>query len=188
MKLRELEDSTKLWLFIGGVFAVSAPTVDAMWSVLGFAGIFILAAVYSEFEGEKVSKISDRSPSSNGEHQYSVSDLQNMSPTQFESVVQTAWENIGYDTEMTPAGPDEGIDLLADNGKEFVAIQAKKYTQGNKVGGPTVRKSVGAADQVGADRVIVVTTSEFTDPAYSAANQISTDVELVNGDDLTRML
>jgi restriction system protein len=107
------------------------------------------------------------------------------SPSDFEALVATLYENEGYETQVKPDGPDGGVDVLAERHGRMRAVQCKRYAGGNSVGGPTVRQTIGAAQTHGADAVSVVTTSRFTSSAKSVVVDIDgIDVELVDGSDL----
>jgi restriction system protein len=107
------------------------------------------------------------------------------SPSDFEALVATLYENEGYETRVKPKGPDGGVDVVAERYGKTKAVQCKRYAGGNAVGGPTVRQTVGAAQTHGADEVAVVTTSRFTSAAKSVPVDVDgIDVELVDGSDL----
>ena len=117
---------------------------------------------------------------------YSLSQLRTCDPEDFEQAVAEAWEIKGYATKVTSGGADMGVDVIAKSGDRRVAIQAKRYQEGNKVGVSTVREIVGSANQIGANTTVIVTTSSFTEPAKEAAEAL--DVELYNGDQIVRIL
>lgn len=118
--------------------------------------------------------------------QYTAGHLKQADPETFERLVAEAWEEKGYSTAVTQAGADDGVDVIANSEDETVMIQAKRYSNGNKVSSPVVREAVGAAQQMNADRAVIATSSDFTGPAYKAA--ANTDVDLQNGDDIAALL
>jgi len=117
---------------------------------------------------------------------YSLTDVRQLDSKGFETLVSDVWEKKGFETTLTSDGPDQGIDVLATSDGRTVAIQAKRYDEDNKVGAATIRKVVGAASQVGADSMVVVTTSSYTSPAQEAADNLG--VELVDGDNLIALM
>lgn len=119
---------------------------------------------------------------------WQIHHLTNLSPTEFEQLVASFYSAQGYSTQVTKQSADRGIDIIARRDGEKLAIQAKRYTGSNKVGRPTIQKIVGAATQANADRAAVVTTSEFTDTAISAAQEFGPQVELIDGDTLVKSL
>jgi hypothetical protein len=115
--------------------------------------------------------------------------LEACSPSDFEALVATLYENEGYETRVKPRGPDGGVDVIAERHGRERAIQCKRYAGGNPVGGPTVRQTIGAAQTHGADAVSVVTTSRFTTSAKSTVVDVDgIDIELVDGSDLLEWL
>ena len=112
--------------------------------------------------------------------------LQQMDNEAFEHLLADIWSASGYDTQVTPAGADRGIDVIATKDNERVLIQAKRYASGNKVGAPDIREYSALYQQEGATDVIVATTSEFTSNALELAPQIG--VTPVNGQKLVEMI
>jgi len=113
------------------------------------------------------------------------------SPREFEQLVATLYEETGYTAEMRPPGADEGVDVLATEGRREVVVQCKRYQAASKVGSGEVREAIGSAQAFGADEVHIVTTSLFTEPATESAtksNRGNFGVELVDGVDLVERL
>ena len=50
-----------------------------------------------------------------------------MTPEDFEHYVAEIYENKGYKVKVTPYSNDWGIDVIATQGDEKIAIQVKKY-------------------------------------------------------------
>lgn len=105
-----------------------------------------------------------------------------MSPYDFEEFVAKLFNKLGYNTRTTSKTGDYGVDVIAENGFEKVAIQCKKYHEGNTVGNQTIQMLLGAMQLQGlkADRGVVVTTSHFTRQAYKQAED--NNVELWDKD------
>ena len=105
-----------------------------------------------------------------------------MSPYDFEEFVAKLFDKMGYKTTTTSKTGDYGVDVVAENDFERVAIQCKKYHEGNSVGNQTVQMLLGAMQLQGlkADRGIIVTTSRFTKQAYRQAE--SNNLELWDKD------
>jgi restriction endonuclease Mrr len=93
---------------------------------------------------------------------------------------------MGYRTTVTDPGPDGGIDVVAKNSDEHIAIQAKRYSEA-KVGGPTAQQVGGLAARDDFDRSILVTTSSFTAPAKSFSERVDA-IELIDGTMLCELL
>lgn len=106
-------------------------------------------------------------------------------PYEFEKLVAEIWRNYGYDCEVTSGSGDKGIDIIATRSapvSEVNIIQAKRYSSDNKIGSKEVREYATLRQQEDADKVILVTTSEFTDPARDLAESL--EVDIINGREL----
>lgn len=105
-----------------------------------------------------------------------------MSPYDFEEFIASLFNSLGYKTSVTSRTGDYGVDVIAENDLERVAIQCKKYQGGNSVGNQTVQMLLGAMQlkRLKANRGIIITTSQFTKQAYIQAEE--TDVELWDKD------
>lgn len=117
--------------------------------------------------------------------------LRNIDPYEFEEFVGDLWSQQGWDTRVSQASNDMGVDVVAerDDGVTTTrqAIQVKRYSEGNKIGRDDVQQYYALKVQDSkADSVVVVTTSSFTTPAEEWAEEHN--VKLVDGDDLVRIL
>lgn len=116
--------------------------------------------------------------------------LQEIDPYEFEDFVAELWQEEGWDTTVSQGSNDMGVDVIAEKKgtiNQKLAIQAKRYSDGNKVGRPKVQQYHSLKEQdTDADAAVVVTTSSFTDKARLWAHEHN--VKLVNGDDLVDML
>ena len=65
-------------------------------------------------------------------------------------------------------------------------VECKCYSINHKVGRPSIQKLVGANNIVSADRMVFVTTSDFSSAAIDYAKE--TGVELINGHKLMDLL
>jgi hypothetical protein len=116
------------------------------------------------------------------------SSIQNMRADEFEAFVASVWSSRGWTTEITQSGRDEGIDIIATKSGIYDqkgVIQAKCYSDDNKVGRPDIQQYSTLEEQVpDADTVIVVTSSSFTSDATALAEQLN--VKTVDGGELTQ--
>ncbi|MXV61812.1 hypothetical protein GS429_06980 [Natronorubrum sp. JWXQ-INN-674] len=115
-------------------------------------------------------------------------DLATYTWDEFESLVGSYYRNKGYDVEVTQVSHDGGVDVWATNKNETVAIQVKQYNGGNRVGRPTLQRLVSVIAKGDADRVVVVTSAEFTDSAVEYANEFGEGLDLIDGTDLVDRL
>lgn len=107
-------------------------------------------------------------------------ELQQLDYADFERLMAAIYEARGYDTELTRNGADRGVDVFAHDAEKTIAIQAKRYSKGNRVGSRPVRAIVGAAEAHNADQAAIATTSAFTDSARGAGE--AADVTLIDGE------
>lgn len=104
----------------------------------------------------------------------SIEDIDLMSGIEFENFVSKLFSKFGYETEVTKASGDQGIDVLAKKNGSVVAIQAKCYSR--VVGNHSVMEAVAGMNYYEADKCIVVTNSTFTKSAIELAK--ANNVEL----------
>jgi hypothetical protein len=111
-----------------------------------------------------------------------------MSPYEFEELLADLFKKMGYEVEVTPKSGDYGIDVVARNQNDVIAIQAKKYSTANKVSNRDVQRLLGAMQlqTVRANKGILITTSDFT--AQAVEQSKGTPVELWNGEHLNSLL
>lgn len=116
--------------------------------------------------------------------------LQDMDPYDFEEFVADLWARMGWETEVSEAARDRGVDVIARKAMPYeqtTLIQAKRYGPNTTVGSPEIQQYASLEDQYGGiDKVAVVTTNEFTGQAKELADTLN--VKLVNGDDLVYLL
>lgn len=115
--------------------------------------------------------------------------LQAMDDERFEHFVADLWSREGWQTTVSRQSRDKSLDVLAEKAAPYHqrhAIQAKRYRDGNNVGGPKISEYASLRDQFDADAAVVVTTSGFTRDARERAATLN--VKLVDGDDLVDMV
>lgn len=116
-----------------------------------------------------------------------------VSPREFEQIVEQLLRNEGFETRLTKQTRDGGKDIVAIkkgiNGKPIVFyVECKRYAQENKVGAKIVRELYGiqAAEKV--NKACIVTTSGFTPDAIKWAKEQNVMIDLVDGDALHNMI
>jgi Holliday junction resolvasome RuvABC ATP-dependent DNA helicase subunit len=121
----------------------------------------------------------------------SADDLDNLTGIEFEKLITSLLQRMGFHAEMTRATGDGGIDIVAHLEKPFIGgrylIQCKRYSPEIMVGAPIVREFYGAcvADRK-AIKGIFITTSAFTAQAHEFAQNLP--VELIDGSGLKQLL
>lgn len=116
--------------------------------------------------------------------------LQQLTGNEFEHFVADIWEERGWETSVTKRSRDEGIDVIAERSMPYterVLIQTKRYKPNQKVGPREIREYHSTRDQrENVDKVLVVTTSEFTKNAKKIANDLN--VKIINGRSLAQII
>ena len=106
-------------------------------------------------------------------------------PTEFEPWCADLLKGFGWDAHRTPPSNDGGVDVIARRRGILMIVECKCYGQQHTVGRPVIQKLVGANDTWHADRMLVMTTTQFTAPAIEYAARAG--VELVDGTRLAEL-
>ena len=117
----------------------------------------------------------------------SVDDFLAMTPREFETAVGQILGGHGYRLEVTGGPGDLVADLSgADPDGRPTVVQCKRYAPGHPVGSRDVQLLIAmGVRHHDAERLVLVTTSDFTDPARELAEEHG--VELISGEDLEDM-
>ena len=114
--------------------------------------------------------------------------LLELSPTEFESLIQNLFTKMGLETKQTRASRDGGVDCVAYDTRPIfggkVVIQAKRYK--NTVGVSAVRDLFGTLQNEGASKGILVTTSGYGQASFEFAQ--NKPIELIDGANLLYLL
>lgn len=89
--------------------------------------------------------------------------LQTMNPLKFEELICYLYKQMGYETELTTATGDHGVDLFVYKDNKKIAVQCKRVM--SKVGEPVIRDLYGAMHDSVADSAIIVTTGSVSKQA-----------------------
>lgn len=126
-----------------------------------------------------------------------LEEVRNIHPQRFEQLVVDLMLKMGYGGEDENAGfvtsytGDEGIDGVIKEdilGLDTIYIQAKRYSEGNKIDRPTLQSFVGALDVKHAKKGVFITTSSFTNTAIDYVKQTSARIILIDGRQLCRYM
>lgn len=113
-----------------------------------------------------------------------LAEIDEMSGVDFETFVAARMQNAGWHVEITPASSDYGVDLIATNRRDVVAVQCKRYSR--TVGVRAVQEAVAGARHYGCTRAMVVSNQDFTRQAQALA--VTSRCELIGRDRLPRWL
>lgn len=114
--------------------------------------------------------------------------LLDLTPSEFESLIQNLFAAMGLDTKQTRASRDGGVDCVAFDPRPIfggkVVIQAKRYR--NTVDVSAVRDLYGTMQNEGASKGILVTTSGYGKASFEFAS--GKPLELIDGANLLYLL
>lgn len=108
--------------------------------------------------------------------------INKISARKFEELIEYVYKLSGYETELTPATRDGGVDVLVWTpppvlGDKFLTIiQAKKYKGTNKVGASEIRELLGTSIIFKADKAQMITTSDYSKEAIKTAKNQKIDL------------
>ena len=109
----------------------------------------------------------------------------------FECLLESLWGEWGYgETTVTEgAGGDGGVDVVASNGSEVVGIEAKRYSESQKLRAEDIRKLAGTLPKYDFDEVYLVTSCSVnqTDQAADEASQYE-NLTVIDGETLATKL
>lgn len=115
-----------------------------------------------------------------------------LTPREFEEVVEEVFKRQGFETCLTPQTRDGGRDIIATKsilGRPVMfLIECKRYDEKNKIGVDIVRALYGVQTAERANKSIIVTSSYFSEDAQKFANQQNTLIDLFNIDDLIKLM
>lgn len=115
-----------------------------------------------------------------------------MDPLAFERFLGSLWGRMGWETTVTDPHHDGGVDVVAQQDRRLLLIQAKRYAPGNPVGASTIGQVLRARAREPVDRwdwlrCQIVTTSHFTDQCREEAHEMI-GIQLVNGQRLVDLV
>lgn len=111
--------------------------------------------------------------------------------SEFEDFVQLVFESAGYTVEKVAPRPKHNVDLILHvghlSGRIVARVEVRRYSTANIIRA-RVHQFYGALVQKGSAPGYIVTTSDFTKPAYEAAAAYNGKVKLINGDRFLRYI
>ncbi len=141
----------------------------------------------NKFEEIKTKKIINEK-----EKDREMDDLNNLinrfknNPYEFEGYCARLYQLMGVDAENTPSSNDGGYDIILHYKNGHKGLVECKCYNGNKIGRPLIQKLVGANQIVGAQHLVYITTSDYSEAAKKYAAE--TGVELIDSVRLMDMI
>lgn len=159
------------------------PIFKSMTSVAPkFAGVasvfFLLLAGVSAFNLARKRELFNR--------QSGIDTIRSLSWREFEELLAEAYRRQGYTVrENTSAGPDGGVDIVIEKGRNVYLVQCKQW-RNSKVGVNVVREMYGLMAAEKAFGTIIVTSGLFTQEAKNFSHGKS--IDLVEGNQLVDLI
>lgn len=113
-----------------------------------------------------------------------LTEIDGMSGVDFERFVAARMHSAGWHIETTRVSGDYGVDLIATNRRDVVAVQCKRYSK--TVGVRAVQEVVAGARHYDCTRAMMVSNQDFTRQAQALA--ATSRCELIGRDRLPRWL
>ena len=112
-----------------------------------------------------------QAPTVSNQKKYSIDDIDLMTGQEFEIFIAELFSKMGYESEITKASGDQGIDVIASRNGNTIGIQAKCYS--SSVGNSAIQEVVAGKSHYRLDKAIVITNNFFTDAAQQLAQSNS---------------
>ncbi|MCH7320270.1 restriction endonuclease [Solibacillus sp. MA9] len=113
-----------------------------------------------------------------------IREVDQMSGEDFEYFLGELFKRRGFKVNYTATSGDYGADLILKDGKDIIAVQAKRYS--STVGVKAVQEIIGAVKMYDATEAWVVTNSHFTKQAEKLAD--INDVYLIDREELIQLI
>ncbi|MGM9944494.1 MAG: restriction endonuclease [Lysinibacillus sp.] len=113
-----------------------------------------------------------------------ITQVDQMTGEEFERFLGELFKRRGFKVSYTATSGDYGADLILKDGKDIIAVQAKRYS--GSVGVKAVQEIIGAVKMYNATEAWVVTNSYYTKQAVKLAN--INDVYLIDRKELIKMI
>jgi pSer/pThr/pTyr-binding forkhead associated (FHA) protein len=178
--IEDLGSTNGTWVNGRRVAGVSLTTGDHI--ALGSARFF--------FNDGRTSSATERRDLSSTETKRLLDSILALPPYDFEKLTGKLFASLGFESIVTKATADGGVDVVAvNNGVIFrgkYLIQCKRYSQKNKVARPEVVAFFGRIASEPGARGFFVTSSSFTRGAREFAQ--ATGINLIDGEELERLV
>ena len=115
---------------------------------------------------------------------HALEGLRLMSGYDFENHVAELYRRLGYRTEVTRMGGDQGVDVIAENSQQRIGIQCKQRS--DVVGNEAVQQALAGRTYYDCSHAAVICTTTFSKPAQELAARAS--VQLIEGNAYAAMV
>jgi HJR/Mrr/RecB family endonuclease len=116
------------------------------------------------------------SPEPESKAKVNIYSVDYLSGREFEYFLKWLFESLGFEVELCKQVADSGVDLVVKKEKQKIAVQAKRYQRSIKVSNSVILKTQGGMGVYQCKKAIVITTSYFTQNAYSDASKLGIEL------------
>jgi Holliday junction resolvase-like predicted endonuclease len=127
-----------------------------------------LPKINKVLDGKKFKDFVGRLKTTSGKKRYTIDDIDLMDGQEFEKFVAELFSKMGFETQITKATGDQGIDIIASKDGGKIGVQAKCYS--NTVGNGAIQEVVAGKNYYRLDKAMVITNNFFTDSARQLAS------------------
>lgn len=118
-------------------------------------------------ESKKYKNFVNKLKTTSNKKRFTVNDVDSMDGQEFERFLAEMFSKKGYETELTKATGDQGIDVIISKDGSRVGVQAKCYS--GTVGNSAIQEAVAGKSYYRLNKVMVVTNRLFTNSARKLA-------------------
>jgi hypothetical protein len=118
-------------------------------------------------DGKKYKDFVNKLKTTSNKKKYTIDDVDLMNGQEFEKFIAELFGKMGFETKVTKASGDQGIDVIASKNGDTIGIQAKCYS--NTVGNSAIQEVVAGKNYYRLDKAMVITNNFFSDSARQLA-------------------
>ena len=145
-----------------------------LFRIILFVVLFPVVLIY--FLTRKIKKYQIAKQNAEKINIYTMKQIDSMSGLEFENLLKSIFEKMGYSVKLTKPSHDYGADLVISRKGEISVVQAKCY--GKTVGVKSVQEAIAAKKHYGAKNAYVASNREFSRDAETLA--LENDVKLID--------
>ncbi|MCC6499462.1 MAG: restriction endonuclease [Anaerolineales bacterium] len=126
-----------------------------------------LPKINKALESKKYKDFVGKLKSTSSKKRHTIDDIDLMDGQEFEKFAAELFSKMGFETKITKATGDQGIDIIASKNGDNIGIQAKCYS--STVGNGAIQEAVAGKNYYRLDKAMVITNNFFTDSARQLA-------------------
>ena len=126
-----------------------------------------LPKINKVLESKKYKDFVGKLKTTSSKNRYTIDDVDLMNGQEFEKFVAELFSKMGFETKITKATGDQGIDIIASKDGDKIGIQAKCYS--STLGNGAIQEVAAGKNYYRLDKAMVITNNFFTDSARQLA-------------------